>query len=146
MFGAYTRYWIPKEHRNSKVEAPGKLGIWVGRSRVTPDAHVVVPIEWDPSSNMWLLGNTVVAASVQVDDESFPLREGPGNTSPASDEEVKKFMDKYTLPYYKLAEGTPMEQEVPGVDPELEVEAIKGKKFSGTKARYLVQWKVSFPY
>ena len=89
---------------------------------------------------MWTLGQTVVAARVSVDNESFPLRDGPG-TKAEGDDELKKFLSKYTLPQYREAHGTVDEQEVEGEDPELEVEAIVGKKFTGAKARYLVKWK-----
>ena len=111
----------------------------MGHSKVTHDSEIIVPIEWDPEASMWVLSEAIVCTRVNVDDDSFPLKDGPVNAEMSAD--MKAFMDKYTLPGYKITEGLVEEQVDPGHDPECEVEAIVGKKWSGKKARYLVKWK-----
>ena len=139
VFGASTVRYSPKEHRASKFEAPGKRAVWVGKSETTVDSDLVVPVEWDADTKIWTLGKTVTATRVAVDDDTLLLKDGPGKEEDRSDQ-LKQFMQKFTLPSYNEAKGT-VDEQVNGEDPELEVEDIQGKKFSGAKARYLIKWK-----
>ena len=58
-FGAYTVYYESKERRPSKgrqTDAPGRKGIYVGRSKLISGGHRIIPIEWNQETHMWTLG------------------------------------------------------------------------------------------
>ena len=93
VFGARVVYYVPKEHREVKWTTPGQEAIWVGRSTVTPDAHLVIPITWEGGSNRYTLGKTVVSAKVEVDNTRFPLRMGPVTDDDITD--FDSFIDAY---------------------------------------------------
>ena len=73
VFGAKALHFVPKEKRDKKWSSSGQPAIWVGRSMVTPGADIVVPITWGGGSSRYVLGSTVVAFNVAVDDTKFPL-------------------------------------------------------------------------
>ena len=124
IFGASGIYHIPKEQRSSKMKPTGDTCIWVGRSMVTTDSSVVVPIKWDSTTNTYELKTPVVATRCDLNDKIFPLREGPVTIK---DKTLKKFLEKYNLPNYKVSSDFE-EYQIDGEGPIWEVEAIQGKK------------------
>ena len=140
VFGAKCIYWVPKEKRDLKWITPGREGIWVGRSDEVTDGHIVIPIEWDGGGKRYVLGPTVIAARADVDDETFPLRSGPVDTSDVNG--FDEFMERFHHQMY----GHDLDftdWQVEGEDPILEVEMIVSKKNRGKKTQYLVKWKGS---
>ena len=139
VFGAKTIYYVPKEKREDKFDVIGQEGVWVGRSKQTPDAHLVVPIEWDGSSNRYLLGKTITASRVEVYDEKFPLRMGPDSKDDTED------FDSFMLAFHHQMYGNDKDytefQTEDGCDPEMEVEEVVAHKGKGKKIKYLVKWK-----
>ena len=111
----------------------------MGRSMETPDAHLVVPIEWDGSSNRYVLGKTVTASRLEVYDDKFPLRMGPNSKDDTTD--FDSFMESFHHQMYSNTKDLSEYQTDDGRDPELEVEEIVAHKGKGTKLRYLVKWK-----
>ena len=98
---------------------------------------MVVPIRWNTTDKTYDLLKPMVATRCDIDNTSFPLREGP---VPIKDIALKKFLDKYNLPNYKNTPDT-TDYTIDGEDPIWEVEAIQGKKGKGSKAQYLIKWK-----
>ena len=141
VFGAYCIKWWHKGPGH-KFKANGEQAIWVGRSIMTPDSSVVIPIRWDSESCMWELGTPTTATNIKVKDESFPLKEGPVQRHKRSSE-MRQFLQKYQLPSYSHAENRVDWQSDPGYDPEFEVEKILEKYGSGKKVKYKVKWKDS---
>ena len=87
-----------------------------------------------------MLGPTVIAARADVDDETFPLRSGPVDTSDVNG--FDEFMERFHHQMY----GHDLDftdWQVEGEDPILEVEMIVSKKHRGKKTQYLVKWKGS---
>ena len=124
--------YVPKEHRESKLDNPGARCIWVGRSRVTPNSsiHVIIPVEWDTKMNAYNMTPTQVGTNVKVNNELFPLRMGPVKDNADTDKGMSDFQNKYNLPHYKLNKDEDWSeyQTDPGHDPVMEVEMIEGKK------------------
>jgi len=139
-FGAHCIYWRAKEQKNGKFDTPGKLGVWVGRSVATPDAAVVVPVKWDAAQGVWELGKPLVAATVKVTDGDFPLRNGPEGTVNTTEENAKRFYDKYNLAQYERDQPDDEEYQVDGEDPVSNVEKITGKKREKRVTMYRVKW------
>ena len=140
VFGAKCLYWEKKEHREVKWETAGKKGIWVGRSDVTPDAHLVVPYAFDAGSNRYVLGKVQTVARADVNDNEFPLRMGPNDVNDTKD--FDEFMDAFHSQMYGQVKPEDMkEYQVDGEDPIWEVESIKGKRGKGRSLKYLVKWK-----
>ena len=135
VYGAGGTYHVPKEHRESKLTNPGARCVWVGRSKATPDSDIIVPIVWDADMNAYNLGAPQVATRVEVDNTTYPLREGPVAKKKEGEVDGKAFMDKYNLPNYKLKKGSDWSeyQTDPGHDPIWEVEAIEGKSTGAEK-------------
>ena len=75
------------------------MGIWVGLDSHVPNGHLIVPIEWQHSTQSWVLGDVVTATTVKVWDEVFPLRTAP---PPGTVGTVKfdEFVDKVVNPLY----------------------------------------------
>ena len=138
VFGAKVIYYVPKELRDVKWTTPGQEAIWVGRSTVTPDAHLVVPITWEGGSNRYVLGQTVVSAKVEVDNTKFPLRMGPVTDDKTSD--FDSFIEAYHHQMYGNDKDFSEFQTEDGCDPIWEVESIRSHKGKGRKVKYLVKW------
>ena len=139
VFGAKVVYYVPKELREVKWTTPGQEAIWVGRSTVTPDAHLVVPIVWEGGSNRYVLGKTVVSSKVDVDDTKFPLRMGPVTDDGLTD--FESFMEAYHHQMYGNEKDFSSYQTDDGCDPVMEVEKVKSHKGKGKKVKYLIKWK-----
>lgn len=142
VYGAAGVYYVPKEHRESKLTNPGRDCIWISRSTETPDSDVIVPLTWDSDMNAYTLSTPQVATRVKVDNERFPLRMGPvGDT--VVEPNLKAFLDKYNLPNYRLLKESDWSEyrTDEGCDPVMEVEEIQGKKYRGKKTQYLIKWK-----
>ena len=85
-FGSYCLYRVPKEKRQNKYAPNACMAIWVGHSSVVRSGHVVVPIDWDSSSQMWVLHRSQHVVDVKVYDSVFPLRKvPPGGTVGSQD-------------------------------------------------------------
>ena len=139
-FGQSGLLFIEPEHRQSKFQPTGRTGIWVGRSRDTPDAVRVVPTTWDPTLNAFTLGQVVeMVGFTPSTPTSFLLKEGPHKDR--GSKTVREFVSKYNLPTYKGSGRGFEHEQVEGRDPVLEVEAIQGKIGRANKTRYLVKWK-----
>ena len=113
--------------------------MWVGVSEVVTGGHRVVPIKWDPTSNMYLLGRTIDVPYVKdTGSLIFPLKMGPVLTHHDVDDD---FYDKFMVTNYKINEDLDLtDEQVEGEDPVLEVEGIRARKGKGNKLKYLVKW------
>ena len=140
MFGAKAIQFIPKEKRDAKWATPGQEAIWVGKSRVTPGADIVVPITWDGGSSRYMLGHTIVASGVIVDDTKYPLRSGPQQDNDKGDDTFDSFMEAFHHQMYGQDTSELTDYQIEGEDPIWEVESIVAKKNKGRKAKYLVKW------
>ena len=98
-FGQDGLAFTPPAHRQSKFAPTGYRAVWVGQSRVTPDAARVIPITWDPSLNAFTLGTVTEVARFDPGPSSFLLREGPSDQRGSA--AVKSFVTKYNLPAYR---------------------------------------------
>ena len=144
-FGQQIYYHRDPEQMSDKWDTPGDEGIWVGRSDEVSGGHIIVPIEWDPNTNIYILGATVHVNAVRYNTIRFPLKMGPTSNSTAEqiDEvSMNEFIDDFFKPWYKSAEGDETEQ-VEGEDPILEVEKIISHSGRGSKTKYLTKWKGS---
>ena len=98
--------------------------IWVGRSDIISDGHIIVPIEWDPDTNIYKLSGTKHGNHVKFNGIKFPLRMGLDNNDDDIDQvSLNQFTDDFFKPWYKAATGTEDEQVGDGEDPIIEVEA-----------------------
>ena len=70
-------YHIDPEQMSDKWDTPGDEGIGVGRSDEVSGGHIIVPIEWDPNTNVYILGATVHVNAVRYNTIRFPLKNGP---------------------------------------------------------------------
>ncbi len=50
------------------------MGIWVGLDPSVVHGQLVVPIEWQQSTQSWMLYGVKKATTVKVYDDVFPLR------------------------------------------------------------------------
>jgi hypothetical protein len=98
------------------------MGIWVGLDTNVPNGHYVVPIEWQHSTQSWVLGDVVTATTVKVWDEVFPLRTAP---PPGTVGTVKfdEFVDAVVNPLYTKEETVinkiPADTEIEEVESEI---------------------------
>ena len=144
-FGQQVYYHKHKEQIGDNWDTSGDEGIWVGRSDEVSGGHIIVPIEWDPNTNIYILGATVHVNAVRYNTIRFPLKMGPtiDNTAEQEDEvSMNEFIDDFFKPWYKSTEGDESEQ-VEGEDPILEVEKIVSHTGRANKTRYLTKWKGS---
>ena len=149
-FGSYCLFKIPKELRTGKWQPSGEKGIWVGCSGDLNHGHLVVPIEWDSTSGVWVLYPTVTATSVTVYDTIFPLRMGPSASSTSCadfDSFVEKVFEPFLVEAVELQPSRPAVPIAPAfsVSSEAEedgfaVEIIKKKTVVYGQVRYLVEW------
>ena len=130
VFGAYCLFYIPKELRDGKFRPPSEMGIWVGLDPAVPNGHLVVPIQWQHSTQSWILGGVVTSTTVKVYDNVFPLKTAP---PPGSVGKVKfnEFVDKVVNPLYGKQLDT---VEAEPVEPEEVDEAGLGKDPSPSKS------------
>jgi hypothetical protein len=116
VFGAYCLFHVPKELRDGKFRPPSEMGIWVGLDSAVQNGHLVVPIEWQHSTQSWLLGGVITATTVKVYEDVFPLRKAPppGTVGTVA---FDTFVDKVVEPLYS---NRPNELEVaqPMAEPE----------------------------
>ena len=143
-FGQQVYYHKHKEQIGDNWDTSGNEGIWVGRSDEVSEGHIIVPIEWDPNTNIYILHGTVHVNHVRYNTIRFPLKMGPTNNDDEQIDEVSmnEFIDDFFKPWYRSAEGDEDEQ-VDGEDPILEVEKIISHSGRGSKTRYLTKWKGS---
>jgi hypothetical protein len=77
VFGEYCIYRVSKEQKSGKWQPNAEMGIWSGHSKDVVGGHIVAPIKWNKSSQVWDIGSTVVAHTIRVWDNVFALRMGP---------------------------------------------------------------------
>ena len=63
--------------------------------------HSVAPIEWSESNQCWDIGQTVIATTVKVYDNVFPLRMGPDKGG-YKEQDFDKFVDHTFEPLLML--------------------------------------------
>ena len=51
-FGQQVHYHTDPSQRGDIWDTPGLEAIWVGRSHIISAGHIIVPIEWDPDTNI----------------------------------------------------------------------------------------------
>ena len=143
-FGQQVYYHTDSAQRGDAWETPGQEAIWVGRSDIISDGHIIVPIEWDSDSKMYKLSGTRHVNQVKYNGIKFPLRMGPVNNDEEDIDQVSlnQFTDDFFKPWYKAATGTE-EEQIEGEDPIIEVEKIISHRGSGKKQRFLTKWKGS---
>ena len=123
-FGQQIYYHKDKEQMGDNWDTPGTEGIWVGRSSEVSGGHIIVPIEWDPNTNLYILDGTVHVNAVRYNKIVFTLKMGPtdnNNDEQIDEVSMNEFIDDFFRPWYKSAEGDESEQ-IEGEDPILEVE------------------------
>ena len=76
-FGQQVFYHLDKAQLDEEWTTNGKEAIWVGRSDQISQGHIVVPIEWDPSSKIYKLHPTVHVNRVRFERVIYPLKMGP---------------------------------------------------------------------
>ena len=141
-FGQQVYYHKDKAQMGDNWDTPGTEGIWVGRSSEVSGGHIIVPIEWDPNTNLYILDGTVHVNAVRYNKIVFPLKMGPtdsNNNEQIDEVSMNEFIDDFFRPWYKSAEGDECEQ-IEGEDPILEVEKIISHSGRGSKTRYLTKW------
>jgi hypothetical protein len=94
-----------------------EMGIWVGLDPAVKHGHLVVPIEWQHSTQSWLLHGVVTATTVKVFEDVFPLRKAP---PPGSVGTIKfdEYIDSVVNPLYG--------KEGAGVEPVIGEKPRKG--------------------
>ena len=143
-FGQQVYYHTDPAQRGDTWDTPGLEAIWVGRSNIISAGHIIVPIEWDPDTNIYKLSGTKHVNHVKFNGIKFPLRMGPDKNDDDIDQvSLNQFTDDFFKPWYKAATGAEDEQVGDGEDPIIEVEKIISHRGSGKKQRYLTKWKGS---
>ena len=140
VFGALVYNFVVKEHRKNKASPTAERAIWVGRNRLVPGGHWIVPISWDMRTDTWFLHEPAIATTVSVDDTVFPLRLAPKTDADAT--KFEAFVDKFDPPTNAHASAGIPEAASTDSTAVYEIEAIVGTvetKTLGT--RYLIKWK-----
>ena len=75
----------------------------MGRSKTTPGADIIFPIQWDGGSSRYILGKSKAVFGCKVDNGHFPLRQGPDSVRPNSTDDFDGFVQafEYTGSAYK---------------------------------------------
>ena len=94
--GAKCHFLVPREHRDANDDVPGRLEIWAGFSEQVPGGHRVIPVEWVPSTRMWVLQPTLHVKKVLVEDAIMLLRQMKTETdaAPTSAVDFDAFVDR----------------------------------------------------
>ena len=145
-FGQQVFYHLDKAQLDEEWTTNGKEAIWVGRSDQISQGHIVVPIEWDPSSKIYKLHPTVHVNRVRFERVIYPLKMGPVQDNMTDIERETSFdtyIEDFFRPWYKSVEGDIdcTDYQIDGEDPILEVESIEGHMGKGVRLKYLVKWK-----
>ena len=117
-FGQQVYYHTDPAQRGDAWDTPGQEAIWVGRSDVISEGHIIVPIEWDSDSKIYKLSGTRHVNQVKYNGIKFPLRMGPVESDDEDIDQVSlnQFTDDFFKPWYKAATGTE-EEQIEGEDP-----------------------------
>ena len=99
-FGAKVLSYVKEDHRETSFALPGEEGIWVGRSKTTPGADIIVPIQWDGGSSRYILGKSKAVFGCKVDNGHFPLRQGPDSVRPNSTDDFDGFVQAFEYQMY----------------------------------------------
>ena len=72
----------------------------MGRSKTTPGADIIVPIQWDGGSSRYILGKSKAVFGCKVDNGHFPLRQGPDSVKPNSTDDFDGFVQAFEYQIY----------------------------------------------
>jgi len=72
----------------------------VGRSKTTPGADIIVPIQLDGGSSRYILGKSNAVFGCKVDNGHFPLRQGPDSVRPNSTDDFDGFVQAFEYQMY----------------------------------------------
>lgn len=158
IFGCYVLSFVAKPTRDNKTSPVADRAIWVGRCDSVSGGHWVVPIVWDATNGRWDLKEPIVATTVKVKIDVFPLKlVAPEKVKWAG---FESFMDKFDPPQSPMCSAPmpkatkhivskkivkePVVQKEPTKDDAsgvFEVEAIVGEKVTVKGVKYMVKWK-----
>ena len=79
VFGEYVIYKVSNDQKSGKWQPNSEMGIWLGHSKNVYKGHIVGPIGWNADNKCWDIGESVVATTVKVYDNIFPLRMVPNS-------------------------------------------------------------------
>ncbi len=140
VFGAKCVF-LTHAHEREKFESRGRLGVWVGRN-LNSNQHMVVPITWDPTEQLWMLDKVQSVSTVRVFDDLLPLRTVPLGRVVDWDS-FNNFVDRCD-PAYQTEVDTPLDKLIEGsAETEYEIKAIIGRANRGRAKRYVVEWSES---
>ena len=161
VFGAYCLFHIPKELRDGKFRPPSEMGIWVGLDSSVINGHLVVPIEWQHSTQSWVLEGVKTATTVKVYDNVFPLKMAPPPGAVGTTK-FDEYVDSVVNPLYREKDRDGVETETPEVTvlkkttlrkskssksksshdtDNWEVEKITGSRVKKGVKQYRIKWK-----
>ena len=73
VYGALTIHFEAKERRDAKLDSPGRISMYAGRSFTVPGGHRVVDLDWNHTTKRFDFSPTIDVKTVRVDDTKFPL-------------------------------------------------------------------------
>ena len=148
VFGEYCIYKVHSAQKSGKWQPNSEMGIWLGHNQDVHGGHSVAPVEWNKASQCWDIGSTVVATTVRVYDNAFPLRMGPTDGE-HSEQDFDNFVDQTFEPLLQ-GDGIP-KQDVTEVESDsdcggdacqqYEVERITGRNVAKGVTSYKVKRK-----
>ena len=145
-FGQQVFYHLDKAQLDQEWSTNGREAIWVGRSDQISQGHIVVPIEWDPNTRLYILKPTTHVDKVRFERVIYPLKMGPAQDAMSNierEESFNTYIEDFFRPWYRSVEGDKdcTEYQIEGEDPIMEIEGIEGHMGKGAKLKYLVKWK-----
>ena len=146
--GEYYIYKVHSAQKTGRWQLNSEMGIWLGHSKDVHGGHRVAPIEWHEANTCWDIRSTVVATTIRVYDNVFPLRMGPTDGRHI-EQDFDSFVDQTFEPLLQ-GDGIP-KQAVGDVgsdsgyssegDQQYEVEKITDRKVATGELSYKVKWK-----
>ena len=148
VFGEYCIYKVRSAQKTGKWQPNNEMSIWLGHSEDVHGGHRVAPVEWNEANQCWDIRSTVVATTVRVYDNVFPLRMGPTDGRHI-EQDFDSFVDQTFEPLLQ-GDGI-LKQVVADVesdsgynsegDQQYEVEKITDRKVVKGEFSYTVKWK-----
>ena len=138
-FGSYCLYKIPIEGVDGKWQPRSEMGIWVGIAHGSSHSHNVLPIKWDPTLRVWILGEPITATRVKVYDKISPLAMCPSPSKPTSTD-FNTFVSNIMQPLFRVFDVGHEPLDSDGGDLVYEVDAIKKKRVKNGQVQYLIKW------
>lgn len=95
VYGAHTVHFEAKERRDAKLDSPGRISMYAGRSFVIPGGHRVIELEWNHTTKRFDFSPTRDVKTVRVDDTRYPLTQLPldGNCTKQSFDDFISMFD-----------------------------------------------------